>query len=625
MFAVPGWSVSTEGLKAQTESRHSQAIETRALNETNGTDPRSKKRKRGRSSSKGIEVTGENLAELWRKHILEKHVGLSKNYVEGLGESPIKTSSENQRDVERNGIKSNEGDPGQKNANNVGSRGEEQRKLAKKRKKKNKQREMEEGRDIKYGESSAPPSNDVETVAATMPAERAHPDDDGKSRYERRKAKNARKREQRVQLQAIGALPPARPPPNFNSQSQEISSITKPIRLAVTPNSSNASQEELIKETLNPPQAPNQSVPHAMTATLTPLQQRMAAKLTSARFRHLNQTLYTSPSTEAMRLFTESPQAYVSYHAGFRAQVEAWPQNPVDEFIEDVKSRGGLKISSQKRMWRDMRKGKKLKGHVEDEVTLQGETRRLVDPLPRTHGACIIADLGCGDAHLAALLQSVNKSLNLNILSFDLAKGDTRNAHLITVADSSNLVAAGVKGSSIDVAICCLSLMGTNWMDVVDECARIVRTGGELWIAEIKSRFARPKESKRKGDGIGKQKKGKKGKVEVEENEDDEAIALEELDDAKKLEDRTDVSDFVEVVRKRGFNLKGEPDVTNKMFVKMRFVRMARPDRGAENGKGGKARFGDGFRGKQGKGSFLDEVVDVDESKVLKPCVYKTR
>ena len=62
--------------------------------------------------------------------------------------------------------------------------------------------------------------------------------------------------------------------------------------------------------------------------------------------------------------------------------------------------------------------------------------------------------------------------------------------------------------------------------------------------------------------------------------------------------------------------------MANKMFVRMRFVKALR----LENEKGGTAKFGEGFRGKQQKMKFVEDGSgEVDESKVLKPCVYKTR
>src|SRR5438034_8263854 len=79
------------------------------------------------------------------------------------------------------------------------------------------------------------------------------------------------------------------------------------------------------------------------SANLTPLQQSMREKLLSARFRHLNQTLYTSPSSQSLDLFTANPELFAEYHAGFSWQVkESWPSNPVDEYIRNMKTRGAI-------------------------------------------------------------------------------------------------------------------------------------------------------------------------------------------------------------------------------------------------------------------------------------------
>lgn len=73
---------------------------------------------------------------------------------------------------------------------------------------------------------------------------------------------------------------------------------------------------------------------------LTPMQAAMREKLVSARFRHLNETLYTKPSSEAFQLFQDSPEMFQEYHEGFRRQVNVWPENPVDGYVEDIKLRG---------------------------------------------------------------------------------------------------------------------------------------------------------------------------------------------------------------------------------------------------------------------------------------------
>ena len=42
----------------------------------------------------------------------------------------------------------------------------------------------------------------------------------------------------------------------------------------------------------------------------------------------------------------------------------------------------------------------------------------------------------------------------------------------------------------MDVAVFCLALMGTDYPGFLREAARVVKPGGRLWIAEVRSRFA---------------------------------------------------------------------------------------------------------------------------------------
>nr|AFK33332.1 unknown [Medicago truncatula] len=43
--------------------------------------------------------------------------------------------------------------------------------------------------------------------------------------------------------------------------------------------------------------------------------------------------------------------------------------------------------------------------------------------------------------------------------------------------------------ASADVAVFCLSLMGTNYQTYLEEACRVLKPGGWLLIAEVKSRF----------------------------------------------------------------------------------------------------------------------------------------
>ncbi|KAK3114112.1 25S rRNA (adenine645-N1)-methyltransferase [Teratosphaeriaceae sp. CCFEE 6253] len=360
-----------------------------------------------------------------------------------------------------------------------------------------------------------------------------------------------------------------------------------------------------------PPPAP----PVPTAARLTPMQAAMRQKLVSARFRHLNQTLYTAPSATALELFDQNPEMFEDYHAGFRQQVNVWPENPLDNFIATIRSRGEVKPPGFKD-----KKGKK--------APEASETSSAVLTLPRTHGTAIIADLGCGDARLAQTLQSSSDTskLNLKIHSYDLHSPSP----LVTKADISNLPLAD---NSADVAIFCLALMGTNWIAFIEEAYRILHWRGELWVAEIKSRFGRVgRAGKVVEHSVGSKKKqaatqkAQATKQKEDAEVDEQALLRTAVDGVEAKQEATDVSAFVDVLRRRGFVLKeGEKgvDLGNKMFVKMEFVKAATPTKGkgivvAEQ----RAKIG---QAKKFVEKPTEDVATDDESKMLKPCLYKIR
>ncbi|VUC23092.1 unnamed protein product [Clonostachys rosea] len=347
--------------------------------------------------------------------------------------------------------------------------------------------------------------------------------------------------------------------------------------------------------------APTPQLPAA--SKLTPLQASMREKLISARFRHLNETLYTRPSEEAFGLFQESPEMFEEYHEGFRRQVKVWPENPVDTFLRDIRTRGKVKPAG---------KGKPNASQVPLSKTV----------LPRTMGTCHIADLGCGDARLAQSLQSDKGKLRLQVHSFDLQSPSP----LVTKADIANLP---LEDGSVNVAIFCLALMGTNWVDFVEEAYRILHWKGELWVAEIKSRFG-PVRNKNApvAHSIGR-RKANAGKKQPAENaadlDEDLSVEVDGVEDRRR---ETDVSSFVEVLKKRGFVLQGERqqavDLSNKMFVKMHFIKGASPTKGKgvnaqESGKPIK-------RSMSRREALLEaDETEENEASILKPCVYKIR
>ncbi|KAK1720755.1 ribosomal RNA-processing protein [Colletotrichum lupini] len=306
---------------------------------------------------------------------------------------------------------------------------------------------------------------------------------------------------------------------------------------------------------------------------------------------------------------------FSEYHEGFRRQVEVWPSNPVDGYIRDIKLRARARFPNARGGGRPGGAPSKPDGP---------------QPLPRTDGTCYVADLGCGDARLASTLEPESKKLKLKIMSYDLHSP----AKHVTKADIANLP---LENDSVDVAIFCLALMGTNWLDFIEEAYRILHWKGELWIAEIKSRFG-PVHRKNAvvSHSVGNRKKaaaaaaGKKTKEPEETEEDRTALAV-EVDGHEDKRGETDVSAFVEALRKRGFVLagqgegnKGAVDLSNKMFVKMHFIKGAVPTKG----KGLVAAKAAGYVDKEKKQKrFVWETEEdkVDETGILKPCVYKIR
>lgn len=197
---------------------------------------------------------------------------------------------------------------------------------------------------------------------------------------------------------------------------------------------------------------------------LTALQEKMLAKLSGSRFRWINEQLYTITSQEALELMKKEPQLFDEYHTGFRSQVQSWPENPVDTFVEEIKSRSVKPVNAP------------------------GGLPGLV-PSKKV----VIADMGCGEAMLALKVNEHFEKLNKNrgkkgrvinyaVHSFDLKKVNDR----ITVADIRNVP---LEDNSCSIVIFCLSLMGTNFLDFITEAYRILAPRGELWISEIKSRF----------------------------------------------------------------------------------------------------------------------------------------
>lgn len=158
-----------------------------------------------------------------------------------------------------------------------------------------------------------------------------------------------------------------------------------------------------------------------------------AHRLKGSRFRWLNESLYTMTGKEALKMFTNDPSLAEAYHEGFRAQASKWPRNPLDGVIS----------------W--------LRKEVPKEA--------------------VIGDFGCGDARLALELSK------RKVHSFDLVKINER-------VTACNLAHVPLPNASLDVAVFCLALMGTDWIKFVEEAHRCLKPGGLCHIVEVESRFA---------------------------------------------------------------------------------------------------------------------------------------
>ncbi|XP_068026268.1 ribosomal RNA-processing protein 8 isoform X2 [Melanerpes formicivorus] len=160
------------------------------------------------------------------------------------------------------------------------------------------------------------------------------------------------------------------------------------------------------------------------------LRARMEERLLGARFRYLNERLYTSSSREAAQLFRSDPEAFEIYHQGFARQVARWPQNPTD---------------------------------------------RIVRYLRKRPASLVVADFGCGDCKVA-------RSVPNKVHCFDLLPLCPR----VTVCDMAQVP---LEAESVDIGVFCLALMGTNLQEILEEANRVLKPGGTLLVAEVASRF----------------------------------------------------------------------------------------------------------------------------------------
>ncbi|CAO1636408.1 unnamed protein product [Parajaminaea phylloscopi] len=236
---------------------------------------------------------------------------------------------------------------------------------------------------------------------------------------------------------------------------------------------------------------PSASLPtssDSASSSMSEHQRALRAKLQGSHFRQLNESLYTSDSADSYQRAQEDPTRMQSYHDGFREQVKKWPQKPY-EII------GNLIASEILADWSRLVGGK--------TGSKAGRTGSSAVPV-----GAVVADLGAGEgpltrylaqhAKLASATPSLPASLRPRVVAYDLL--DTEDG-VVRGVDCAQLKGLPLPGTLfgetsgqdvaiVDVAVFCLSLMGTDWVRMVAEARRVLRSGGgQLIIAEVTSRL----------------------------------------------------------------------------------------------------------------------------------------
>ena len=401
---------------------------------------------------------------------------------------------------------------------------------------------------LKRSKQSSPEEETTNTVgepdSTKQPPSDPNNGQDGSSPSKKKKKKNKKKK-------------------NKGSAADDTPSSSK------TSNASSMATDDASIENSNSRKKPQMNISIPKPSMMSTLQKAFLERLTSSRFRELNEELYTKPSQDSFKQFTDNPELFDQYHVGFRKQVKEWPVNPVDVICKKVVN-----------AW-------KKEMHQEAQIDSNTNNKKM---LREKKDKVMVADFGCGDAKLAERLLSMkvgkdgqltnqpspkgNKGKHLDVCPFDVRSFDLVSGGnpLVTPADMSNVP---LPDESVDVGVYCLALMGTNVADFVRESWRVLKFNGVLRVAEVRSRFetssAEPERSSDKHKGkFGNHKKlksrnnmhhnnnNKRSKTNGNNDEDDTPKPLMLLDE------------FMALMQRCGFQCTNL-DRSNKMFLFMDF------------------------------------------------------
>jgi len=207
-----------------------------------------------------------------------------------------------------------------------------------------------------------------------------------------------------------------------------------------------------------------------------------------------------------------------------------------------------------------------------------------------------VADFGCGEARLSATLSKIYSS-SVSIFSFDLAKPVGENASLVTPCDMANVPLASV---TVDVAVFCLSLMGTNFWDFIKEADRVLKTGGRLLISEVKSRFQDV------GKSNSNQSRSTSGKTLGKRKREEYDESSEKNRDEDERNSTSALEEFIYNIEQLGYSVD-KVDDSNSHFILAYFR---------------KTRMQSMSQSKDRKEKDKQQAIQV---LTMKPCVYKKR
>lgn len=333
------------------------------------------------------------------------------------------------------------------------------------------------------------------------------------SKSQRKKLNKKRRQEATEEEPAAGDQSQTIPTPNGEGKSADAAQDDS-MEVAATPIDGPSSSSSLAGSAAYRPSAQLPSATDlnstSASSSSSAHQSQLRAKLQGSHFRQLNESLYTSHSSDSFQRAQEDPMRMQSYHDGFREQVKKWPAKPY-EMIGDWIVQGILE---------DWTRVTKSKGS--GQAPKPPKSLLALNPSASAPLGCLVADLGAGEGVLTRYLHGHTRlaqaglpaSLCPRVLAYDLldtADGSVRGADCAAIggvplpgrsdANATTTTATGI----VDVAVFCLSLMGVDWPGMVREARRILRNpsrsnssggnggqqGGHMVIAEVSSRMGR--------------------------------------------------------------------------------------------------------------------------------------